>query len=58
MLETLIRSYPRYLLKVNNLKAMVMLHNFVVMPVTLCMYVHSTEGIIVVGKDRHSLRNL
>ena len=46
MLETLLRSYPRCLLKVNNLKTMVMLQNFVVRPVTLCMHVHSTEGCI------------
>ena len=46
MLETLLRSYPRCLLKVNNLKTMVMPHNFVVTPVTLCMHVHSTEECI------------
>ena len=46
MLETLLRSYPRCLLKVNNLKAMVMLHNFVVRQGTLCMHVHCTEGCI------------
>ena len=58
MLETLIKSYPGCLLKVNNLKVMAMLHNFVVRPVTLCLRVHSTVRVVLVGKDRHSSRNL
>ena len=46
MLETLITSYPRCLLKANNLKAMAILHNFAVRTVTVCMHVHSTDGSI------------